>query len=100
VRAAAIARRPGAVEQAVGLRRIGAVRLLVEAGFSIHGGGQATPLHQAAYSGDLELVRVLLELGADPGREDPAYRSTPLGWAEHAGAEEVAAYLRLVTPGR
>jgi ankyrin repeat protein len=96
VRAAAVARRPGAVEQAVDLRRPEAVRLLVEAGFSIHGRGQATPLHQAAYSGDLELVRVLLELRADPGREDPAYRSTPLGWAEHAGAQEVAAHLRSV----
>ncbi|HLL62647.1 MAG TPA: ankyrin repeat domain-containing protein [Propionibacteriaceae bacterium] len=93
VRTAAIERRPGAVEQAVELRRTGAVRLLVEAGFSVHGAGRTTPLHLAAYNGDLELVRVLVDLGADPRREDSQYRSTPLGWAEHAGADEVAAYL-------
>jgi hypothetical protein len=100
VRAAAVGRRPGAVEQAVDLRRVGAVRLLVEVGFSVHGAGRTTPLHLAAYNGDLDLVRVLVELGADPRREDPQYRSTPLGWAEHAGADEVAAYLRSVTQDR
>ena len=77
VRAAAIRRRPGAVEQAVDLRRPGAVRLLVEAGFSVHGAGGATPLHLAAYEGDLEMVRLLVSLGADPRREDPDFRSTP-----------------------
>ena len=94
VRAAAIQRRPGAVEQAVDMRRPGAVRLLVEAGFSVHGDGRVTPLHQAAYSGDLEMVRVLVDLGADPVREDPEFGSTPLGWAEHAHAETVVNYFR------
>lgn len=94
VSAAAVRRRPGAVEQAVDLRRAEAVRLLVEAGFSVHGAGRTTPLHLAAYNGDLPMVRLLVGLGADPQREDPEHHSTPLGWAEHAGAEEVAGYLR------
>lgn len=97
VRAAAVAARPGAVEQAVELRRPGAVRVLVEAGFSVHGDGGTTPLHQAAYTGDLELARLLVSLGADPGREDPNYHSTPVGWAEHAHHDQVAAYLRSVS---
>jgi hypothetical protein len=97
VRAAALRRRPHAVEQAVDLRRPGAVRLLVEAGFSVHGAGRTTPLHLAAYRGDLPMVRLLVSLGADPERVDPGYQSTPLGWAEHAGADEVAGYLRGLT---
>ena len=100
MRTAAIERRPGAVEQAVGLRRAGAVRLLVEAGFSVDGARPVTPLHLAAYNGDLDLVRLLLSLGADPQREDPTYRSTPLDWAEHVGAQEVADYLRSINEDR
>ena len=97
VRAAAIRRRPGAVEQAVDLRRPGAVRLLVEAGFSVHGDGGTTPLHLVAYEGDLELARLLVSLGADPDRQDPAHSSTPVGWAEHAHHDELADYLRSVS---
>ena len=33
---------------------------------------------------------LLVELGADLTREDPSHHSTPLGWAEHAHADEVA----------
>ena len=100
VSAAAIRRRPGAVAQAVDLRRPEAVRLLVDAGFSVHGAERTTPLHLAAYNGDLPMVRLLVSLGADPRREDPEYHSTPVGWAEHAGAEEVADYLRTVSGNR
>ena len=97
VRAAAIQRRPGAVAQALDLHRPGAIRLLVEAGFSVHGDGGTTPLHLAAYEGDLELARLLVSLGADPDRRDPAFGSTPAGWAEHAHHDEVADYLRMVS---
>jgi hypothetical protein len=94
VREAAVRRRPNAVQQAVGLRRPAAVRLLVEAGFPVDGDGGTSPLHVAAYDGDLGLVRLLLDLGADPQLRDPDFGATPLGWAEHAHAEEVAGYLR------
>ncbi len=97
VRTAARQRRPGAVAQAVDLRRPDAVRLLVGAGFDVHGSGGPTPLHEAAYAGDLDLVRLLVELGADPARPDPEHRSTPLDWADHAGASAVADYLRDVS---
>ena len=101
VLAEAIQRRPGAVSEAVELRRPVAVRRLVNLGFDVHGSGTgATPLHEAAYGGDLAMCRLLVELGADPQRKDPAFRSTPIGWAEHAHAEDVAEFLREVAAGR
>ena len=93
-------RQPLAVTEAVELRRPEAIRLLVAAGFSINGDGRTTPLHQAAYEGDLELARLLVELGADVDREDPTFHSTPVGWAEHAHADAVADYLRSVSSAR
>ena len=97
VRAVAIRRRPDAVAHAVDLRRPEAVRVLVGAGFDVNGAAEVTPLHHAAYAGDLAMARLLVGLGADLGRTDEAFSSTPLGWAEHAHATEVADYLRTVS---
>ena len=95
VLADAIRRRPGAVAEAVELQRPAAVRRLVDLGFDVHGSGTgSTPLHQAAYAGDLAMCKLLVGLGADPTREDPAHRSTPIGSAEHAHADGVADFLR------
>ncbi|SER16886.1 ankyrin repeat domain-containing protein [Microlunatus flavus] len=57
-----------------------------------------TLLHHAAWIDDVELVEVLLELGADPGVLDDEHRATPLGWAAWAYAHRTAALLRPVTP--
>ncbi|MHA3018818.1 ankyrin repeat domain-containing protein [Mycobacterium sp. BMJ-28] len=54
----------------------------------------ATPLHHAAWDGDLELIGRLLEAGADPGITDLRFDATPLGWAEHAYQTEAAELLR------
>ncbi len=54
----------------------------------------ATPLHQAAWSGDLELIRRLLDAGADATITDRRFGSTPLDWAEHAYQTEAADLLR------
>lgn len=88
------ARRPAAVMQAVDLGRPDVVRRLVAAGFDVDGAGGVTPLHHAAYAGDLVMARLLVELGADLTREDASHHSTPLAWAEHAHADEVAEFLR------
>jgi hypothetical protein len=53
----------------------------------------ATPLHHAAWSGDLDLIRRLLDAGADPTVVDFRYGTTPLGWAQHAYQTEAADYL-------
>jgi hypothetical protein len=54
----------------------------------------ATPLHEAAWAGDLELIQRLLDAGADPTITDARFGSTPMGWAEHAHQTEAADLLR------
>lgn len=54
----------------------------------------ATPLHHAAWDGDLEVIRRLLDAGADPTITDARFQATPLGWAEHAYQTEAAELLR------
>ncbi len=53
----------------------------------------ATPLHHAASAGHLDVVRTLVEGGARLDISDTLWRSTPLGWADHAGQTAVATYL-------
>ncbi len=53
-----------------------------------------TPLHQAVNAGSLETVRALLAAGADPSIRDRRFDGDALGWAEHLGRPEIAAYLR------
>ena len=41
-----------------------------------------TPLHVAAGAGELGVVKLLLEHGADSEARDPEFHATPLQWAE------------------
>lgn len=55
--------------------------------------GQTTPLHEAVRDDDPELVRLLVDAGADLSIEDGEYRSTPLGWANPLGRPHLARIL-------
>ncbi|MDQ3539975.1 MAG: GNAT family N-acetyltransferase [Chloroflexota bacterium] len=57
------------------------------------GPGQVTPLHEAVRDDDPELVRLLVDAGADLSIEDGQYRSTPLGWAKALGRPHLARIL-------
>jgi peptide-methionine (S)-S-oxide reductase len=59
-------------------------------GFHSH----STALHQAAWSGSLQAVKLLAEAGGDLRVRDKTYFSHPLGWAIHSGHLEVARYIR------
>lgn len=96
--AAAKARRPAAVLEATSLRRPDAVRRLVGLGFDVDAKSRLTALHQAAHTGDLELVDLLLDLGADPAVRDDSFDATPLGWAIHNNRQHVVERLRPLTP--
>ena len=58
-----------------------------------HGDG-ATPLHFAAEGNRVDVIRVLLEAGADPTIEDARHGHTPAGWAEYGGQTAALEALR------
>jgi hypothetical protein len=57
-----------------------------------------TPLHDAAWDGDLPRIRALLAAGADPALTDDTHGGRPLEWAQHAYQEEAVALLRELMP--
>jgi hypothetical protein len=98
---AARERRPGLMAWAASGRRLGAIALLAELGFDVNARGRLdipleqpwfTPLHEAAQTGDVELARLLLGLGADPGVRSE-WGGTPLDSARQHGREAVAELL-------
>jgi ankyrin repeat protein len=48
-----------------------------------------TPLHAAAFQGNIDAVRVLLRHGANVRGREERYHSTPAGWANYAGHTQV-----------
>jgi ankyrin repeat protein len=94
-------RRPGLIVWAASCGRPGAVALLAELGFDVNALGRAdipmeqewfTALHAAAFSGDTDMIRLLLSLGADPGIRS-AWGATPLEAARSHGHPAVAELL-------
>jgi len=62
------------------------VRVMLEAaGWPVDSTSQhgATPLHWAAFHGNAEMTRQLLQHNPPLSTKDPSYQSTPLGWAIH-----------------
>lgn len=74
------------------------VRWLLRHGVTLCGDSSGfTPLHEAALSGDVKILRLLLGV-ARPDREmlerrETQFNGTPLSWAHHFGQEECAAIL-------
>jgi hypothetical protein len=53
----------------------------------------ATPMHQAAWNGDIAMLQCLVSHGARKDMQDTLWRATPREWAEHAGQNAAVAYL-------
>ena len=81
------------VDRAAAYGRWEIVLELVRRGAPIAPSGR-TPLHLAAGAGALDVVRELLELGADPAAKDPQFHATPLQWAEFLNEPAAADLLR------
>jgi ankyrin repeat protein len=105
-RAEAIAARPGLVVWAAARRLIDAVGVLVDLGFDVNALARSdvpvedaweSALHAAAGAGDVEMVRLLLRLGADPNQRDARFDATPLGWAQYGDHQSVVAVLERLT---
>ena len=75
------------------------VRWLLEHGADVHqlasfgGEKNLTALHIAAWGGHLEPAQVLLYYGAEATYHEPGYGSSPVGWADHMGHQELRDYL-------
>ena len=94
MRERALERRPGPAGCAQPSRdSYEAVELLIELGFDVNARPRTAPLHEAAMRGNVAVIRLLLEHGADPDVRDTAYHATPAGWAEHHGQHEACQLL-------
>jgi ankyrin repeat protein len=73
---------------AAGEGRSAALRVLADLGFdlSMEGTWAGTPLHNAAWHGQVEAVRTLLDLGVPVDPRDSEFGSSPLGWAAHGSS--------------
>jgi hypothetical protein len=103
---AARTQRPGLIVWAAARRNTGAIVLLAELGFDVNALARTdvpmeqaweTALHQAAAHGDVQMARLLLDLGADPDIKDTRFDSTPLGWARHFGQQTTIELLQPLT---
>jgi hypothetical protein len=65
--------------------RTEAVRLMLECGLPVDARGQhqATPLHWAAFHGNAEMARAILQFAPPLEATDADFSGTPLGWAIH-----------------
>jgi ankyrin repeat protein len=81
------------VRRAVEANHPEGVRLMAELGFPLDLVARNTPMHDAAWSGDLAMVKLLVELGASTTAKDPEHGGTPRSWAEHNGQTHIVAYL-------
>ncbi len=89
-----IAAEPDLMVRAAATGRWDAIPLLAELGFPVDGTTGRGALHHAAAAGRVDLVRRLIDLGADVHARDPHYKATPLGWAEYFNRTEAADFLR------
>jgi ankyrin repeat protein len=77
------------IVDAAGSRPAGAIALLLDLGFSPRARNDSgeQPLHTAAYYGNADAVRLLLEAGADVDAHDARFDSTPLAYATVGSGE-------------
>jgi ankyrin repeat protein len=83
---------------AASANRLDAVRLMAELGFNLNAMRHSTPLHEAAWNGHLEMVKLLLELGSDPTLRDHSHQALPQDWAAYNQQMETAAFLKNLPP--
>lgn len=82
--------------------QIGACEVLLSRGAQINAippgfDFSGTGLHYASLNGHRSMVDFLISNGADPLVVDTKVGSTPGGWAEHGGHEELGLYLNQIT---
>ena len=94
LRGRAIERCPDQLVRAAEQDSYEAVALLIELGFDVNARSRTAPLHEAAMRGNLPVIKLLLDHGADPNLHDTGYDATPAGWADHHGQYEAQQLLQ------
>ncbi len=84
---------PSLVIDAAASNQLDAVRTMADMGFSMDRLTHRAPLHEAAWSNHLEMVKLLIECGADLGVRDQHHAATPLQFAQTGGNPELAEYI-------
>ena len=77
------------MENAIGSDNRDAVRLMAGLGFDLNASG----MHEAARYGHLDMIKLLVELGADASLMDSGYEISALGYASHYQQDHVIDYL-------
>jgi hypothetical protein len=89
----ALRERPDLVVEAAATARWGAIPVLLALGFPVEGSTGRSALHHAAADGNLELVHLLIQHGANIGARDPIYNVTPIEWARFFSRDDVIEFL-------
>ena len=78
-----------AVVEAAGSASAAVIGLMLDVGFSPHArnGFGEQPLHCAAYAGNADMVRLLIDAGADVDGRDARFDATPLAFATVGSGE-------------
>ena len=77
------------MENAIGSDNRDAVRLMADLGFDLNACG----MHEAARYGHLDMIKLLVELGADPSQRDGGQGIDAIGHASHYQQDHVVDYL-------
>jgi ankyrin repeat protein len=85
------------VHKAAGSGRPEALRLAAELRFDLNAVTVGTAMHNAAWANRVDVIKLLIELGADPSIRDGTYNGTPLDWAEYNQQPDAAECLRTYT---
>ena len=87
------------IHRAVETNSVDGIRFITELGVDVNSmapgtGYDRAPLHNAAgFGGRLEIVQLLIALGADPQLRDLTFRAKPIGWAAYGEQWHVVDYL-------
>ncbi|MEM9632231.1 MAG: ankyrin repeat domain-containing protein [Pseudomonadota bacterium] len=77
------------LREAAGNGNLKAVQTMISLGFDLSPKDMQTPMHTAAWRGQVAVIKALLAAGADARLRDPEHFSAPLGHALYAQQREV-----------